>query len=203
MTAKRMITFALALVLAFVASTSAQETPDSAKQQAMAEMAKLARPGPEHKILEKMAGNWVTEVKYWMTPGDDNAMVTAGVAENTMTMGGRFLQSRFTAGEGVMKTDGFAVSGFDRRHKKFTHWGIDTWSTYSVSAAGEMSDDSTKIIMYGEDVDPIMNMTQTYYFVYTFINENTMMFEVIFTNPEMTGGAEEHKMVEVTYKRKE
>jgi hypothetical protein len=202
MTAKRMIPIALALVLGFVASTFAQETPDSAKQQAMAEMAKLARPGPEHKILGKMVGNWETEVKYWTTPGEDE-IVFKGEAENTMIMGDRFLQSKFRTGEGVMKTEGRIIVGFDRRHKKFTYWGIDTWGTYSVSASGDLSEDSTKIVMYGEDVDPIMNMTQTYYFIYTLVDDNTMMYEVIFTNPEMTGGAEEHRMVEVTYKRKE
>ena len=48
------------------------QPPDSAKPEMdamMAAWAKIAAPGPMHKEMEKMVGNWTGTSKWWMEPG--------------------------------------------------------------------------------------------------------------------------------------
>jgi hypothetical protein len=42
-------------------------------QEKINKMMELAKPGPEHKMLEKMVGSWEQTVKLWMTPGAEPA----------------------------------------------------------------------------------------------------------------------------------
>lgn len=82
-----------------------------------------------------------------------------------MILGGRFLLMESKSGEGEMYTETFNLAGFDRRHKKYTTIGLDTWGTYYVTAAGSYNDTTKTLKMYGEDQDPVMGFTQKYDFI--------------------------------------
>ena len=47
-------------------------------EEMMAEMAKIANPGPPHELLKQFAGSWKTVTKAWMAPGDP--MVSQGMS---------------------------------------------------------------------------------------------------------------------------
>ncbi len=168
-------------------------------QEKMNEMMELAKPGPEHKMLEKMVGTWDQTVKLWMSPGAEPAEMK-GKAVNKMILGGRFLQSNISSGEGEMKMEGLNLMGYDRRHKHFTTVGFDTWGTYYVTAAGPYNEGSKSIVMYGEDEEPTMEMTQKYNIIVRFVDEDTFVSEIIFKD-KRTPDESEFKMVEVTNKR--
>ena len=70
-------------------------------------------------------------------------------------------------------------------------------------AAGTYDEETKSITMYGEDVDPVMGHTQKYDFVVTFTSDDSWTFEVIFYDEAHTQGADQFKMVEVTYTRAE
>ena len=168
-------------------------------QEKMNEMMELAKPGPEHKMLEKMVGTWEQTVKLWMSPGAEPAEMK-GQTINKMILGGRFLQSNISSGEGEMKMEGLNLMGYDRRHKHFTTVGFDTWGTYYVTAAGPYNEGSKSIVMYGEDEEPTMEMTQKYNIIVRFVDEETFVSEIIFKD-KRTPDESEFKMVEVTNKR--
>jgi len=168
-------------------------------QEKMNEMMELAKPGPEHKMLEKMVGTWEQTVKLWMSPGTEPAEMK-GQTINKMILGGRFLQSNISSGEGEMKMEGLNLMGYDRRHKHFTTVGFDTWGTYYVTAAGPYNEGSKSIVMYGEDEEPTMEMTQKYNIIVRFVDEETFVSEIIFKD-KRTPDESEFKMVEVTNKR--
>ena len=63
--------------------------------QAMMEVyAKLAIPGPPHKLLESMEGFWHTKTRCWTEP-EKPPMESEGTCEQKMLLGGRFLQQVF------------------------------------------------------------------------------------------------------------
>jgi len=170
------------------------------KQAAMEEYMKLAGPGEEHDMLAELEGRWKMSGMYWLMPGTEPVSFT-GSAFNEMTLGGRFLQMTSESGEGEMYTETLGLLGFDRRHRKFTYIGLDTWGTYYITASGEYDDSTKTITMYGEDVDPVAGFTQKYDQIMRIIDGDKFVFEVIFYNKELTDGADSFKMVEITYTR--
>lgn len=197
------ITLWLLVVLLFmVAPGSAQESTSEQDMQAMYERAMmLAQPGPEHEKLARYVGTWNMETRYWASPGTE-PIVSTGVSDSKMILGGRFLESVWTTGEGETAAEGKSIMGFDRRHEEYTVVGFDTWGTYWVSAQGPYDDETKTITMYGEDNDPVFKSVQQYDFRMTEIDDDTFTWEVIFYNPEITQGKDEFKMVEILYTRK-
>ncbi len=195
--------FAAALMLAFCLGgvLSAQETPDSPTQEEfMARAMDLATPGLEHKMLEKLCGVWDFEVTMWETPGSE-AVVYPGKSEMKMVLGGRFLYGEFATEAGELSGEGIYIMGFDRYHEEFTYVGFDSWGTYFLTAGGTYDSVTNSITMYGEDDDPVMEVTQEYEFVVTFVSDDSWRFEVIYYDEAHTMGADEFKMVEVNYTR--
>lgn len=193
---------AIVVVMALTVSVSAQQaapSPDSL-QKLMATYMELAQPGPEHQLLNDMAGKWNMELTMWPQPGGE-PMKSNLTGEFNLILGGRFLQSNSKGKIFGMDSETMQILGFDRRSKKYTLVAFDTQGTYSVSAAGTMDPKTSTMTLYGEDVDPVMNMVQKYDFVIKVIDKDTHSWSIIFKNPEMTGGAAEFKMIEILCKR--
>lgn len=185
-------------ILLLVSSWSIAHAQELTPEQ-MQEMMALAQPGPEHKMLEKLVGTWEQTVKFWMKPGAEPS-VMQGKSINKMILGGRFLQSDVTSGEGEMKMEGLNLMGYDRRHEHFTTIGFDTWGTYYVTGAGPYHEETKSIVMYGEDEEPTAGITQKYDIIVRLVDNDTYVTEVVFKD-ERTPDKSEFKMVEVTNKR--
>ncbi|HSB09943.1 MAG TPA: DUF1579 family protein [Blastocatellia bacterium] len=192
----------IGLAVGFLAGTgvSQEKKSEADKAKMMAAYYELAKPGPEHKQLESLVGTWDMEVKYWTQPGKP-PMTVKGQCQNKMILGGRFLLSEAKSGEGMTAVENTIITGFDRRHKKFTTVALDTMGTYWVTAAGPYDASRKAIVMYGEDVDPALG-TQKYDMVVRVVSPTSYVIEIIFKDPEHTGGQKEFKMVEVTHTKK-
>ncbi len=186
------------LLVTLAAGAVAQDDPAADQAALMETYMKLAQPGPEHEMLSKMAGKWNLTVTIWPAPGADS-MVFSGTGENEMILGGRFLQMTSVSGEGEMETHTLHIIGFDRRYNEYNLAGFDDHGTYFVTAKGSQDEKTGKIVMSGEDADPIFGFTQVYDCVLTIDGSDKMTMEWIFKNPELTGGADQFKMVEVQY----
>ena len=102
-----------------------------------------------------------------------------------------------------MYTETFNLAGFDRRHKKYTTIGLDTWGTYYVTAAGSYDDTTKTLKMYGEEEDPMKGFTQKYDFIVRFISSEKYSYEVVFYDfPTLVGVQKEFKMMEIVYNRR-
>jgi hypothetical protein len=191
-----MIALAVPLIL-ITGNLNPQEKLSKKEMEAYTE---LAKPGEEHKLLESLVGTWNQELKIWPEPGKD-PMVASGIAEGKMILGGRFLTTTSTSGEGDMKTEGLYILGFDRRHKEFIMVGFDTWGTYYVTARGTYDKSTKSITMYGEDENPIMGVTQKFDMIIRILSPDKNVWEVVFKDFR-TPGEKEFKMVEVIQTRK-
>ena len=193
--------FVLSMLCLSASTAQSQEKPSEAERaKMMAAYAELSKPGPEHKQLESLVGTWDQDIKFWLQPGKP-PMTVKGRCQNKMILGGRFLLSEAKA-EGPMAFENMTIIGFDRRHKKYTTVSLDTEGTYYVTAAGPFDDSRKAIVMYGEDIDPALGHTQKYDMVIRITSPTTYVLEVIFKDPEHTGGQKEFKVVEVTHTRK-
>ena len=165
----------------------------------------LAQPGPEHEIIAKMAGDWTVASKMWMAP-DQKPMEMTIDSHAEMVLGGRFLKS---TAKGSFKMMGMEIPvesigffGYDRRNEVYTNVGFDTMGTYFITAEGTRDPETGVITVSGSDHDETFGITQEYRFEYTPISDDEFTVDLYFTNPEMTHGLDEFRMMQMVYKRK-
>jgi hypothetical protein len=170
------------------------------RAQDMAAVMELMQPGPEHERLKLFEGEWDMSTRMWM-PGQPE-IKTDGTSTNRLILGGRFLEMRAVSKMVGANWESLTILGFDRRHDVFTFVGYDTWGTYYVTASGTYVEEKKKLILSGEDTDPVMGMKQKYSFIYTWTNEDTFTIELVFID---FPGVEqkEYRMIEITYRRKQ
>ena len=166
---------------------------DAAQAAMMAQMTKLATPGPQHERFKASAGKWKAVVKSWNGPGEP--AVSEGVSENQVILGGRYLEQRFTSSMMGQSFEGYGLNGYDNATKRYWFVWVDNMSTGMMSGWGDMDEAgktlTTTSTSLGPDGKPMDVRSVT-----TFVDDNTQ----VFTMYGMMGG-QETKMMEITYTR--
>ena len=192
--------FSIALLILSAGVARAQENLSEAdKSKRAAESYALAAPGPEHQRLQSLVGKWTEDIKVWPEPGK-GPMSLKGTCENRMILGGRFLVTETRGDMGGMNVESTHITGFDRRRKQYTTVALDTFGTYYITAAGPFDESKQAVVMYGEDVDPLLG-TQKYDIIIRILGPDKYTMEIVFKDKVHTHGAAEFKAVEVTYTR--
>src|SRR5438874_1877479 len=75
-------------------------------------------PGPEHKVLDGLAGSYGAKVKAFLEPGKPPEEST-GVMKRKMLMGGRYLQEDYEGKLGPDTFSGMGIIGFGKIKKKY------------------------------------------------------------------------------------
>lgn len=194
------LTAAFWLASSFVPlGAEAQPAPpdDEAKADLLeAAVAEAMKPGPEHQRLAALAGTW--NMRTTLQPGAGApALKGTGTAVNRMILGGRFLSSEAKGTLGQSPIESLTVFGFDRRAKRFTVVAYDTEGTYYVTGAGTL-DASGKLVMAGEDRDPMTDVLQRYEFVFSFPSPDRYVLELFFHQPD----GSRFRVVETVYTRR-
>src|SRR5262249_30281988 len=135
-------------LLSFVSLGQERAAPTSKDDKARLAAAymELSNPGEEHRRLEALAGTWDQEIKVWSAPGAGPITLEAKTV-NTMILGGRFLKLESKGAPGAMGYEGLVLIGFDRRSKKYTEVGYDSFGTYYVTAAGGYDPSQNAVVM--------------------------------------------------------
>ncbi len=193
---------AICLTFPVVGSAQSGDQPGMNVDSLTQVMQELAHPGPEHERLHKMVGHWEETMTVWPQPGADSVVSTATTTIESI-LGGRFILTHSTGTMFGQPVERYAIIGFDRRHGEYTLVALDNGGTYWITASGPLDEETQTIQMSGEDDDPIFGFTQTYTMHMRLVDDDEIHSEVIFTNPEMTGGAPEFKMIDVISKRKD
>ncbi len=192
-----------ALLLVSLASPQQQQPPTPTPEQIKAMLAEM-QPGPEHRVLANLEGQWTLDITYNMGGPQAKPMKARGTATNRMILGGRFLMSEGVsdnpagAAFGGAKVETVGIYGFDRRTKEYTTIGLDTMGTYWVTAAGVMKPDQT-ILMAGETLDDHAGSKEIrkYDMVLKVVDANTYLSQIIFKFPNMP----DLKIVEIVHRR--
>src|SRR5215207_1277082 len=70
------------------------QRPDADKEAMMKRMEAAGTPGPAHKALDVLVGNWKAEVKCWMEPGGA-PNVSQATAKTSWVLNGHFVEEEF------------------------------------------------------------------------------------------------------------
>jgi hypothetical protein len=177
--------------------TSTERQESKMDMQALMEVYnKLGTPGVPHKLLASMAGSWNTKIKSWIAPNKP-PMESAGICEQKMILGGRFLQQEFTGDMMGSPFSGIGVTGYDNHTKKYVSTWMDSMGTAILFFEGTGSADGKTITQECRYDDPIKGPMK-WRSVTRIVDDNTHVFEMYGTDKS----GKEEKMMEITYTRK-
>lgn len=196
-------------VVAFVAvllsfgSVSAQEkgkpeaqAPDF--EAMMKAYEKAAEPGPAHKRLEKMAGNWDVLSRTWMDPKQPPAE-SKGSCEARLIHGGRYLVQEFHCDMLGKPFHGLGITGYENAKKQYVSSWTDSFSTGILSTVGTVEADGKTVTYIGYYEDPVLgDKNKKFKAIERIVDADTFVFEMYDSMP----GTDEFKMMELTYKRR-
>ena len=120
---------------------------------ASAEEPKLDAPQPEHKLLERLAGQWNFEKLSAPEDGAKPESLGAGVVSAEL-VGGFFVVSRWTGT--VYETDykAFQSLGYDIKEKKYTGSWIDSTMSYRWELSGAVDPQTKQLTITASGPSP-------------------------------------------------
>ena len=171
------------------------DAPDT--EEMMKKFEAAGKPGPAHKALNALVGEWNVEGRCWMNP-EGPPTINKGTASARWILDGRFVQEDFK-GEFMGKTfDGIGITGYDNMKKKYTGAWIDGMSTGMFISEGTADAENKVFTFHGKMDDPMTGqMNKPYKFVVRILDPNKHTFEM----HDLTLG-EKSKTMEMTYTRK-
>ena len=164
-----------------------------------AECAEMGALAEAHDRLKAFEGTFSAECKLWMGPGDP--MVTTGVMENTLALGGRFLRQDYTGdpNDGPFSNfEGHGYWGYNTVTKKYEGFWIDTASTSMQTEKGDVDAAGKVWTMVGQMTDPQSGKPMTKRSVITLQDDDHHKIEMFFQRPD----GNEFKAMEINYSRK-
>lgn len=192
-----LMSFAAALVVTLVAglvpvlSQEGKEAPEDP-------MARLAAPGPQHKLLAEDAGDWTIEGKMWMPEGDTVVEIPMKGKSTMKMVYDRYLHEELTLGEGeqAMKVQGFI--GFDNSAQEYQCMYISGMGT-SMQVYSGSYDEKTKTMTFNltwtdKGMGGIKRKSRVVSTRKSTDEAKMEMFETFGDQPEM-------KVMELNYKR--
>jgi Protein of unknown function (DUF1579) len=194
------ILIAVAALAIGAQETSKKTTPAAGKmdEKAMMEMmAKYSTPGPEHKAMESWVGTWDTTAKMWMDPSAP-PQESKGVAQNKMTLGGRFLEQSF---EGTFMNQPFTgrgYTGYDLYKKQYVSTWMDTMGTMIMMATGTADASGKTLTMTGQVDDPMTGKKMDFKQMATVVDPDHNVFEIWMPGPD----GKMFKTLEIHYTRR-
>lgn len=157
----------------------------------------LPKPGPEHKTLEKLVGNFDGKIKMYMEPGKPPVESTMTLSRS-VALGGFYIAETVKAEIFGMPFEGRGLLGYNPRDKKyFTEWA-DSMSPTTTTLHGTY-DEKTKSFHYaGDDVNAVTGKKMKARDVVVLVSENEQRIEMYRTEE----GGNEQKVMEISLKRK-
>jgi hypothetical protein len=195
----RRTALAATLVVALAPAAAGQQpAPPSPDTQSMLAMAvERAKPGPEHKLLESLAGSWRQEVSF-SVPGFP-ALRHGGTTNSRLILGGRFLECD-SAGAGPARAfEAVTIYGYDTRKKQYFAVGMDTTGSYYIHPFGRYDAATKSLILEGDEIDETGSGTFHYRWIVRIEGADRHVIEVIFEFP----GREPMRIMEIVHTRKE
>ena len=197
-----------ALALVAVGLTAAFAVQDKAKDakavpasapidpEMMAKWTAYATPGPEHKVLDSLVGNWTTHVKWWLEPNSPEQS-SEGTATIKWIMDHRYLQEEHKGTMMGQPFTGMGITAFDNLKKKYLGSWIDNAGTGIMVSEGTYDPAKKALHFTSESPDPTMTKFVPVRMTSTFVDATTYKMEM--WGPDKSG--KEFRNMEITYTR--
>jgi hypothetical protein len=165
-------------------------------EKAMEVYQRVGTPGEQHKQLARLAGSWTTKTKAWMEP-DKPPMEGTGTCEQTMILGGRYLEQKYTGEMMGNPFEGINLIGYDNYTGKYVSTWIDSMSTGIYYFVGTGGADGKPITQECDYDDPVRG-SMIWRSVTRIVDDDTMEYEMYL----IPKGGKEEKAMEMTVSRK-
>lgn len=172
---------------------------DPKMQEMMKKAQEMGKPGPEHKVLSDLAGDWTYKSKFWHEP-NGKPEETTGTSKLKMIMGGRWLQQDIKGKAMGMPFEGMGLTGYDRVKKEYQTMFIDNMGTSAAVGKGTFDTAAKTLKETGSYSCPITEKERGYRAEWKILDKNNMAYSMYGT--KMDGTGPEFKTMEITYKRK-
>jgi hypothetical protein len=173
------------------------KTPTEKDPESQVEtLVRFAMPGPEHRLLDRMAGNWKTVTRYWMAAGVE-PVESDGTSQRKWVLDGRFLMEEFDGGNLALPFRGLGLFGYDNFEKKYTSAWVDTMNTSILTNLGDYDKAGDLVNFIGQYKDPWTGIRKKERGITRFTSKDRHRLEIHITEPD----GKEFKMLEITYTR--
>ena len=186
----------LMLLVSFVMAEEGKPQDEMDMQAMMEVYAKLATPGPQHKLYASMVGTWNTKTKSWMAPTEP-PMESGGSCKHTMLLDGRFLRQECTGDMMGQPFTGVGLNGYDNHTQKYVSTWMDSMGTGIYFFEGTSSEDGKTITQLSRYDDPMQGLMKLRA-VTTIVDADSHVFEMFSTGQN----GKEARMMEIVYTRK-
>ena len=179
---------------------AAKQAADAEKHAMMEKMQQLGSPSEGHKALEPLVGRWTYTATFLMTP-DAQPQSMAGIAVNTLILGGRFLQEEITGpaqAEGQPPFKGLGFTGYDNLRNEYQTIWFDNMNTSMMRGNGKFDAASKTLSDEGDFSCPITGETHRWYrTAWTITDPNHTTYQSFSRAPN----GQEFKSMEIRYTR--
>lgn len=168
-------------------------SPEQAKQ--MEAWTRHMTPGPQHAAFQQLVGKFKADAKFKM---DANApeQASTGEANNTLILGGRFIQTEYAGDMMGQPFKGMQLFGYDNSTRKYQCVWVDEMSTSMMISDGTSADDGKTINLSCTYFCPITQGQRKSRMVFTVKSADEHTFEMY----DLADG-KETKMMWITYTR--
>ncbi len=152
----------LALVLMLAAgSPAAQPQTKPTQSQQLPASARLAMPGPEHRWLDPLIGDWTVEMLVYPGPGAQPVVSREVTATRRWMLDGRYVREelRGTVFGNPSARDG--ILGFNRLDRRMEWVTADTFEPGQMVYLGRGDETAQRFSLYGESTEAGMGPEPT------------------------------------------
>jgi len=113
-----------------------------------------ATPGPDHKILDPLVGEWDVQARYWMGGQGGQASESKGSTKVQWILGGRYLREDFSGEMMQMPFQGMGITGYDNFKKQYLSTWVDSMGTGIFTSQGTASEGGKVLTFLGKMDEP-------------------------------------------------
>jgi hypothetical protein len=183
--------------VALLGPASSQGGDADAMAEMMKKAAKYTQPGEHHELLERLVGEWDTEIALVM--GGQRTPAEKGRASGSWLMDGRWVQMR---GEGSMMgrpLDSYLLFGYDNFKQSYVSTAVSSMDTAMLRSEGDVDPHTGALILYGT-LDEYLTgeHDKMVKYVWRFPDEDTIVHEV----HDLPIGESGTQVVEIRFRRR-
>ena len=112
------------------------------------------KAGPNHKMLDTLAGAWQEEMKFYMDGVDTPRTIIMNAAVSPI-FNGLYQQTLHRGKIDGLPYEGRAILGFNKANKKFEYTWIDNFSSGMMYLSGDLDSVTNLINLTGKMADPV------------------------------------------------
>jgi hypothetical protein len=114
-------------------------------------------PGPMHRMLAEMDGEWEEVITMYMDPSAPPATTNVTITKK-MILGGRYQESKHKGDMMGIPFEGIGTIGYDNAAKKFVSSWVDNMGSGLMYSEGVWNEDTKTLVFLGKLTDPVTGL---------------------------------------------